>query len=308
MKHTSSFFFCIFTLSLLTATIHPKPFFGCTKENVRIIDSFTTPHHRFISVLQHENGSKFIVKQDSREAQVAHLAEVRDALGSFIAKSVNIPANEVLIIPCDKRFVGKEYTHLPATLHTFVPGVMAKRAPGKQHLYIQQPRKPSVPESEWGMKRSVITHMSEHFDLCAITALDTFIANKDRHRGNFFYDYEADRFYAVDLESAFGLNLADYACDLISSLLLEKRKSLTRKEIRGLIVYQKTLIKLVHLHTPESLFEKLVSLTTEAGLPHQITRGTVTNKLEGYRTSIAANYASCQKLIYLLDTLLERYT
>lgn len=279
---------------------------GRTAGHIQTIDSFTTPGLTTISVLKHNDGSQFIVKQNTKNAIMPFLYTIRDALGSIIAESIDAPVNRVLLIPSGCTFIGKKSLQFPATLHTFMPGIMVKNIPTKRHLYLQQSVKPHITEK--GLSRKIIGHMATHSDLCVITALDTFIGNTDRHRGNFSYDQETNRFFGIDLESSFKTNLAQYACNLIKSLLAHNDNPLTKEELFGLNIYRNTLRQLIQLHTPKSICKTLYILTEQAKITSRTTQKEVQSWLRIFEKAIEANYTSCKKLVDLLDRLLKRST
>ena len=68
------------------------------------------------------------------------------------------------------------------------------------------------------------------------------------------------------------------------------------------------LKKLLQLHTPESLYEKLVGYANKAGMTTRLPRDIVAAKLETYRVAIGENYNSCKKLVTLLDKLFTHYS
>lgn len=277
--------------------------FGCDQTMVREIDYFITQYNTGISVLQDKKGKKFIVKQEMRQTPYFHLSTARDKLGSYIAKSVDIPANRVEIIPAYAEFPGKHSVQLPATLHTFIPGVLVKSLPKDLRefkLYIQQ-------QNGIGLTRGVIIAMSNHEDLSMIVAFDTFIGNADRHQGNFFYDQKSNRYYAIDLESAFNKNLALYAGKLIESMLNNKTTIISQKELNGLISYRNVLEKLMELHEPMSLYKKLEKYALEGKIMSRIFRSTVEMQLQIYQKAMVENYNSCKKLVLLLNKLIKKH-
>ena len=52
----------------------------------------------------------------------------------------------------------------------------------------------------------IIYRMTWHVQLPIIVALDLFICNTDRHRGNLFYDAVTDTFCAIDMDDIFRCN------------------------------------------------------------------------------------------------------
>lgn len=284
--------------------------FGCNHTELQEEHFFKTPHNTRISVLQHINGKKFIIKQEQRKSLRGHLIVAKEKLGVEVARSINVNTNNVLSIPKNQSFPGKAKCAGPATLHTFVPGFKVSTLPKELKsfkIWIQQPVKPSVPKDQWGLTRKVITNMAQHPDLPRIVALDTFIANADRHRGNFFYDPKSDHYFVIDLESSFGKNLASYACKLMKTFI-NNNTSLSRAELEALHLYGATLKKLIKLHTPEQLYEKLVNYSIENGILARVSRPvahTIIKKM--YKKTMTANYASCIRLIDLIDNLLKKH-
>lgn len=268
--------------------------FGCDQTMVREIDYFKTEHHTCISVLLDKNGKKFIVKQDTRDRLFWHLGAARDRLGAFIAESIGVPVNRVTIIPAYADFPGKRLVRLPATLHSFVPGVMVKELPKESRVRIQQ---------DEGLTKAVLKTMSEHPDLLALVALDTFIANADRHKGNFFYDEKSNRFFAIDLESSFNKNLAVDACDFVQSLIDNPEEKISPKRLLVLKKYRTILKKLIKRHTPESMYNKLVDFAFEGGILTRSLRAATAGRLMVHKKAIEKNYASCKKLVSLIDKL-----
>jgi hypothetical protein len=279
---------------------------GISSAKLREVDSFNTGHNSRISFLQDkESGKKFLLKQERRPDLHWHIAVAREALGAHVAHSVNIPANQVEIVPAHVPFPAKRVVEKPATLHTVVPGVKINRAKKLRPLRIciQQYIKDRVPKSQWGLSRDVVRSMALHKDLARLAALDTFIANGDRHRGNFFYDEKTDRFFAIDLESSFKKDLAHFGAKFISTLSRSKTRQaqLSAQELEGLCIYRDTLKRLLSKHTPSGTYQKLLAFAIKAGILPRVGRGAVGVRVNGYKTSIEKNYASCRKLILLLD-------
>jgi hypothetical protein len=175
-------------------------------------------------------------------------------------------------------------------------------------VFIQQPEKPTVAIAEWGLTRRVIKDMALHPDLPKIVALDTFIANADRHRGNFFYDKKSDHFFAIDLESSFNKNLASYACDLIKLMIADKQEIISEQELAALKVYRNVLKKLIKQHSPEGLFRKIVEFAVKGGIREVMSRKDVALMMVEDKQSIIKNYASCEKLVLLLDKLILKHS
>lgn len=285
--------------------------FGCNQQKTQIINSFKTPYDTHITTIKNKkNNKKFIVKQDTRNPLSAHLCGVREALGSYIAHSADIPAHLVSIIPAGCNFPGKTKTEFPATLHTMAPGTMVNKVPKNvQHfkIFIHQPLKTSVSEESWGLTRAVIQSMAMHPDLARMVALDTFIANSDRHRKNYFYDQKSNRYIAIDLENSFRSNLAAYACTCVKNMINDTKEQFSQEELCALLMYKKALEHLISLHTPASLYSKLVEFSAMGNIETYVSPETITKKLQIYKENIETNYKSCKKLVRLLDKLITTH-
>jgi len=287
---------CISTIKDLEALLKKKDHF--TVETI-----IKKPNNTGVTFLKHDNKKHYVVKQRLSSIPSRHMIAIRDALGSRIALDNDIPANCVVIIPRGYEFPGKNVTSFPATLHEVVPGVRVDRLPAGRRLprsFIQQHiRKCNI----YGLTRDIITNMSCHPDLCRIAALDTFIANGDRHTGNLFYDDVSNRYYAIDLASSFKYQAACYARDLISSMLKEKKCVLSKKAIEGLSIYRDTLKRLVQHCHPDRLYECMLNCAKQGDF---ITCPGVVRRVEDSKLVIKKNYESCRKLLLLLNTFIKK--
>ena len=161
------------------------------------------------------NSKRYIVKQ-KKDCEKTVVSVMRDALASYIAKNLGV-AHFVKIISAEEEFPGKIYQNCPATLLTVAAGKVIRQL-DKNHKYfrlsLQQRSVKDVTRKEldtW-LDEEVIFHMTWHKQLPIIVALDLFICNSDRHRGNLFYDDETDSFCAIDMDNIYRRNLPDFAC------------------------------------------------------------------------------------------------
>ncbi len=266
-----------------------------------------TRNRNYIAYIMDKAQNMFIVKQTKDcdpASKVGQRRSICEVLTAYVAESNGIPANRIRIIPAGYALPGKLFVHRPATLHTLVPGepYTSKDYPS----IIRQINKKILPEHKRGLTYRVVHGMSLHPDLPLIAALDTFVGNSDRGNYNLFYDQEADRFWAIDLEISFKKNLVQLACKFIASLLNDKRFELTRQELHGLISYRDTLKKLIKRHPPHQLHLKLDELVAQAGI---IPGSSLYNKkvgkiIESNKQIISENYQSSQELVALLDKLI----
>lgn len=283
--------------------------FGCDQNKVRIAGYLDKPGSRNITILENENGKKFIVKQKTKDGVAKRLCCVRDMLGAYIAESAGIPANRVTIIPAYHKFPGKKILEWPATLHEFVPGIQANGLPEALRAFnvsIAQSVAKNLSEKEKGLTRETIRVMSAHPDLCMIAAFDCFIACSGRRSNNFFYDVETNRYWAIDLESSFNQNLARYACHLLTTLSADTTETISQQEIRGLMVFRDTLKRLLQLHTPEKICARMMRYAIRAGLIQRTPKRSIGGSLSLYERKIYKNYVSCKKLVSLLDAYITQ--
>lgn len=292
----------------------------CNPKKVREINFFRTNNLARISTLLDSDGTKFIVKQDDTDMVTCTCRAAREKLGVAIATDTYLNTNKVLIIPAYYNFPGKRSVELPATLHTFSPGIQISfidRHSPFHHLNIHQRHSSSLAPKDCGLTYTIIQNMTKHSELPIITALDTFIGNRARHTNNLFYCPDSNHFYLIDLESAFKTDLGMYACNCITSLLKEKT-TLSHQEITALRSYHTTLKMLLSRYSPEQMYTLLLSYIAEANpalekhlAPHESSNDIDHNsatalkkRLTLHKIKIDSNYASCQKLVELLDTLL----
>lgn len=322
LRYVLSMAWCIACMTVVQSAVHAEStctvqikslvderVYACDAFSLHEIATFTTPHHRHITVCENQDKKRFIVKQETRSELYWHMAVAREMLSASVAESVGILANRVAIIPALCPFPGKKRVNFPATLHEVVPGKNIHELPKsfKDKLFIQQYMKDSVPQKKWGLSREVIQSMTIHPDLPVMVGFDTFIACADRHKGNYFFCAERDHFYLIDLESSWNKDLAFYACRYILSLL-SHGSDLSAKELEALKIYRDTIKNLLYHYSPESLYKKMVECTVRGGLITRTLKKNVGAELLKYERTIRENYSSCQKLVRLLDKLFDQRT
>lgn len=291
---------------------------GYDHKKVKIVKELNRDKSKkIINIIVDDKKNYFIIKQaspDMPEYQ-AVLLGVKETLAAYIAECHNLPVNRVRLISADMRIADKIGNGDIGTLHAFIPGIQAASLQLEDFLYdqkllfIQQPMKNSFARTEWGLTRRVVKNMSCHADLAAIVAFDTFIANIDRHRANFLYDKNSDRFFAIDLSCSFSKNLALYACNLIESMI-GSNDDISVAELKGLSIYRDVLKMLIAHHSPKSMYKKIVELVDQvvsasAGMKE---KDLLWRKITLLKPKIKKNYASCKRLVILLDQLIIKYT
>jgi len=300
-------FLCFFSSQIygnsIVRKINDYSLSNIQSDDLRLVDSYCEVGKTYIAILIDGDDNKFILKQKMNSL----FAVVFEKLVTDIAYEVDIPANLVRIISYNFPFIGKENKHIPATLHTFAPGIAAKDLPehlSKYSVSLRQLLKGGSAKVA-GFRRMLVYRMSLHEDFPKIIALDTFIANHDRHAGNFFYDEETDHFFAIDFEAAFRKNLAENVYKCFVSMAKDKKLLLSPEEVKSLVVYRDMLKKLVDTYNPEILYSRMDELMDKAR-SDAIRKEINWDKKEWYKEMMLANYNSCNKVIDILETLIEK--
>lgn len=246
------------------------------------------------------NGQEYIVKQKKSDCFRKIVSVVRDAITAHIAEDFGI-AHRVAIIPAGKRFPGKPRTDWPATLHTVAPGKMIKAQNSKYNGM-------NIKQADVGFTRDMLTWMMKHPTLIMMVALDTFLCNHDRHRGNLFYHQRTDSFCAIDMDSAFKYNLCALACKNFTKMINDRNLRLTTREINTLISYKEYLEFLIERHHPEQTLELYNSFVERAGFVEgsaQLYTQKIALEIERNRRMIKESYKDVQRLIPVLQQLIK---
>jgi len=246
--------------------------------------------------------NKFILKQPVDDNVFGVV--VREKVAADIALSVGIGVNNVAIVPVGYSFAGKEIVDKPATLHSFVPGVVVRSIFKKGYGPDIRQHRSRKGEKQAGFRRVIIKDMALNSDLAALVAFDTFTANHDRHQKNYFYDEDKNRFFAIDLETSFCTNIAQYAYRFFKQMVENDDRDLSLDEINGLIIYQATLKKLIKMYPPKIIYLKIAEARRQAGIASDRESCYYEEKKQG---RIQDNYNSCSQLVAVLDILLKNY-
>lgn len=257
------------------------------------------------------NGQRYIVKQKKECAQTI-ISVIRDALAAYIAKELGI-AHSVEIISPDDDISGKIYQHCPATLLSIAAGKIIRHL-AEDHKYFRlslQQRDPvGLDEkilNKW-LDETIIFQITWHKQLPIIVALDLFVCNTDRHRGNLFYDDKTDSFCAIDMDNIYRRNLPEFACQNLEKMMYVDNKKFTKKEIRALKRMKKTLEFLLQKYTPDKIIAQLYTFAQQAGYVNDGSEvnKSVTKKIELHKDIIKQSYRSTRKLISILNNIVKR--
>ena len=246
------------------------------------------------------DGKKLLVKQKHQIRKM--LGAPRDAITAWVAESLGL-AHKVDIVPPGKRFPGKVVVEWPATLHTIAPGKMIKKL---KHFY----KKMNIKQAEIGMRRDMLPWMAKDLTLAKIVALDTFLCNHDRHRGNLFYDKKNDSFCAIDMDSSFKYNLCALACKNFTEMMKTDLFPLKGSELKALMQYRKTLVFLINNYKPEETIHMFNYFVDQAGFVEGSPLYTekVHLELEANREMIRQSYQDALELVKILKAIIKRAT
>jgi len=274
-----------------------RRFVDIDSRNVSLIETIEM-RFCFISFVEID-GELFLVKQKKPLHKL--LGVVRDAVTAYIAETFDI-AHKVDVIPAHKDFPGKVRKDWPATIHTIAPGKMIKKL--DDSIF----KKMNIKQADIGFRRDMLTWMAMHPQLIQVVALDTFVCNHDRHRGNLFYDEKTGLFCAIDMDSAYKYNLAELACQNFIKMIKTNLFPLKKRELRALIAYRNALITLVEKHHPENTIIVYNNFAKKAGFSkgNDLYTEKIRLELERNRQMIEDSYENIKKLVHILNDIIKR--
>ncbi len=166
----------------------------------------------------------------------------------------------------------------------------------------------NIKQEMTGFRRDMLAWMSKHITLIKIVALDTFVCNHDRHRGNLFYDSTRNIFCAIDMDSSYKYNLCAMACQKLMEMIKDKKLKLRGKELYALIEYKKYLNFLIKTFRPEGIMDMYDYFATKAGFVEgsPLYTSTVRGELVSNKTMIMQSYEDAKKLVGIVDNLIEK--
>jgi hypothetical protein len=243
------------------------------------------------------NGKKFLVKQKKPLNKL--LGVVRDAITAAVAESFGI-AHQVDIIPAGMRFPGKKRVDWPATIHTIAPGKMIK---GQNSAY----NRLAIKQADIGFQPDMMGWMAKHESLIKIVALDTFLCNHDRHRGNLFYNQATKSFCAIDMDSAFKYNLCALGYNYFKHLIESRSFKLKDKHKQVLIAYKEALEFLIAKHKPKSTVALYDHFVEKAGFVpgSDFYSKKFALQIESNKAMIRQSYIDVKKMVKMLTKFLQ---
>ena len=150
--------------------------------------------------------------------------------------------------------------------------------------------------------------MKKHPQLILIVALDTFLCNHDRHRGNLFYRAKTDSFCAIDMDSAYKHNLCAISCKNFMAMLNDPKLRLSNKEIYILIEFRKHLQFLIDKHGPRNTLIMYDYFADKAGFIEGTSLYTekVAIELMANRAMILQSYQDVKRLVKIVGKLIRK--
>ncbi len=246
------------------------------------------------------DGILYLVKQKRQQGHL--LAVVHDALAAYIAQSLGDDiAHKVMIIPAFHKFPGKIYDDWPATIHTLAVGATLKN---KRSPY----KKMNIKQACQGFRRDMIPWMAKHRQLIIIMALDIFLCNHDRHRGNLFYNAKTDSFCAIDMDCLYKYSLGLYAHQNVKRMAENDLFPLTIQETFALLELRNTLQFLVDRHSPQEMLSIFDDLVKQAGLTQDslVCSARVQAEIDLSRNLINQNYHDVKEFIVVLGHIIQQ--
>ena len=284
-------------------------------DNVIVYKFLDAQKSSYIVFVKDDESNNYVVKQEKYKELKRQFRAISEALCAHIALSLDIPSQQVKIIPVGTAFPGKFVTKRVATLHTLVPGVTIRSLKSGSlysSLDIKQDASEDTPVERRGLTEKIIYWMSQHPDLPLIVALDTFTGNKDRNKANILYDQETDRFYSIDMALMYDIfgerrSLAQLACDQVNGMI-KRGKVFTEKEREALIAYRSMLKKLVYNFNPKIMCQLFDDFFLESKIVKTSLFGTkeIMASINEYKRSMRESYIDIKKLIYLLLILINQ--
>jgi len=274
-----------------------------TKKDVSIIESVESTRS-FISYVK-IGGIKYLLKQ--KKAWSKQSSVIRDALAAWIAKDLGI-AHSVCIISSKKEFPGKRNMASPAVLLSIAPGKTIRSQPNSKyyHLSLKQRKKiDGIFSPDRWFTETIVHQMTWHHQLPIVIALDLFICNTDRHRGNLFYDPTTDTFCAIDMDNIFKYNLPAIAITKLKLMIVHK-KEFTREEIKALTVMKNTIQFLLNKYSVDDIINKLYFFVEQAQFSNDSKfTASLKKKIAHHKKIIIESRVSLKVLVSLLERIIR---
>lgn len=248
------------------------------------------------------NGEIYLVKQKKRDCIDKIIGVVHECVTAWIAEILDgRMAHRVDVIPAGKDFPGKMYADWPATIHTIAPGKTIQEQRGRY-------RKMNIKQGVIGFRRDMLAWMGRHKTLIKIVALDTFVCNHDRHRGNLFYDARKNSFCAIDMDLSYRFNLCEMAYKGCVDMLKPRKLKVRGKELYALIEYRKYLQFLIKTFRPEDIIEMYDYFAARAGFVEgaPLYTSSVSGDLRRYKMMIVKSYEDAHKLVLMVGNVINK--
>jgi hypothetical protein len=135
--------------------------------HARTTEAFET-NDCFISFVIDSNNETQVIKQIKNPDPDEQFLLVMDTIACHIACEMNIPMNTITLLLPETIYEGKQFPHLPATVHNKVPGISLEDHSCPYHdisIHQKKIRKQTTAEQQWagvnpdqaGLTYSIIT-------------------------------------------------------------------------------------------------------------------------------------------------------
>jgi len=268
--------------------------------NVKIVDEIKKRRVSLIFVKDPFN-TIFLVKQYKEFDLANYLLIVMERLVSHMAQKMGYPYNKVRIIPANSNFVGKPYENLPATLHKKVPGVVLKQLKIGSRFANVNLKQQIIGTKIYGLRKENIVYLWKHPDLPIIAGFDTFVCDRDRGKKNLVFCEIKNRFYAIDFEKAFHSSLAFFTLKNLRNMW----QPFSKKELRGLQAYKKTIEQLIKTFPPKRTIQLFDKFCNEVVPGELFENDRIQRRILRYKKVILKSYEDSKQLVGLLNQVLE---
>jgi len=259
----------------------------------------------YVTIDEHE----YIIKQ-KKDSEKQIIAAMREALAAYIARDLKI-AQDVRILQATDHTPGKKYQSHPATLHTLALGKEVSDMHGHKYFLLclkQRDQNGKKITGKW-LTEVIIDQITWHKHIAIMIALDIFLCNTDRNRRNLFYDEQSDSFCAIDMENIYRRNVAEMACKKLHEMIHVYHKKFTKQEVEALLLVKNTLQFLSKKYPPQRIIARVDRYVALAGYVNDgsFLNNKITKKIERHKKMIVQSYDSVQKLMILLDDIINTF-
>jgi hypothetical protein len=167
----------------------------------------------------------------------------------------------------------------------------------------------NIKQADIGFRYEMLQWLAKDPVLIIVVALDLFLCNHDRHRGNLFYNPRTNTFCMIDMDSSFRHNLCALACKNITKMVNNRKLRFSSRDIDVLKTLKKHLQYLIDHNHPEDTVQMYNYFAEKAGFVEGADLYTerVALELEANRAMIIQSYEDAKKLVQIIEELVQRW-